>query len=406
MFDVVVANTAVEAEVSTAGTALSARWLNPPADQDTSAASLPVTFRLDGQAHGSFTRPTRRGDQWVEDPIDAATLRYLAGGVVADWLARADWISRDDAQISSSCPTHAPNCCVRFDVQRPGVTLAALIATRVRPALSGIALGAPMPWEVPATGGVRTGRVHASGEGEGTLADEFELWDRLVDAVEDATRKTRACVEFGIVEHHFAVANVDDYRFLYERFGHIAVDGPREYTLSGYLGQLLGHLSRRDQVVHIAGRGTGYWDYNTDISCWGLPGADRGTTVSWRDFAVDNGWHPMSWPAASLLWGDEPVLERSWSGHVGPGEEPPGVTADTLPIDADDPDIATFAQSFDVAAAFGADAGPVADRVLRNWGDDLGLPRDLGMLRAALAGADMDDANYIGDLLGRMRQLV
>lgn len=377
-----------------------ARWVDPPAGEASGAAAVTLHFPVSDLAHGALTLPVQRDVGWGADPADEPTIELFAGGAVKEWLKAAG------GATSTSCDVHAPKMCVSFPPSQRGVAVVAVAATRVRPVVTGRDFGALLPWDTPSPRGSRASHVHARGSGSGTLVEDLELYDKLVDAVESATRDTVGYVEYGIVEHHFAFANVDDYRFLYERFGHISADHPKGYTLSGYLGQLLGILSRDDQLTYLPGHGTGYWSYNSTISNWGLPRAPKDAVQTWAAFAESKGWHPMNWPAVSLLWGKHPVPERTWSGHVGPGEQPPGVTADTLPRDVANDRIASFAASFDAAAAFGAEARPIAERIRKNWQQGLGLPRDVGLLRCALAQADRGEADFVDALLERIRGLL
>ncbi|MBY5162101.1 hypothetical protein [Salsipaludibacter albus] len=398
-FEVLVGDRPVSVGVVTGSDAITARWLDAPGGED-DPASLPLTFRVDDDAHGLLTLPTQRSSSWVAAPVGGAAVRYYAGGPVRDWLASSG------AELSTSCPIHAPQACASFPADKLGAAIVAVAATRVRPVLQDLEFDAALPWDLEPAGGSRSGTVFSGGDGEGTLVGELQLYDKLVDAVEEATRRAGPCIEYGIVEHAFAYANVDDYLFLYRRFGHIAVDHPLEFTLSGYLPRMLGNLWRRNELQFVPGPATGYWQYNGSISYWSLPKADTASTVSWRDFAEENDWHPMSWPAAALLWGEEPVIGPTWSGHLGPGEPPPGVTSETLPTSSRDERLPGFVRAFDTQAAFGADAAPIADRIQRNWEDGKGLPRDVGLLRDALGHADLDATTYVDALLDRIRQLV
>jgi hypothetical protein len=80
-----------------------------------------------------------------------------------------------------------------------------------------------------------------------------------------------------------------------------------------------------------------------------------------------------------------------------------------LPVTSADPRLTEFAGSFDAPAAFGDDLGQIHERMRTNVAENLGLPRDIGMLRGALwrecRSADPDRA-FIDSLLKTMTWLV
>ena len=129
------------------------------------------------------------------------------------------------------------------------------------------------------------------------LVHDLDLYTKLEDIVLGLERPS----EYGIVEHLFATAHSDDYVRLWRKFGHVATHGSKHYTLSSYLGALLGNLSRHGAVTYLPSHGTGRWAYNTDISAWANPSRSDGPTLTWAQYAADGGWDRDSWPATELL---------------------------------------------------------------------------------------------------------
>lgn len=84
-------------------------------------------------------------------------------------------------------------------------------------------------------------------------------------------------VEYGVVEHAYAHARPDDWRLLVRKYGHTAIAASR-YTVSAFLGGVLGRLSKTGDVAFKWGPATGRWAYNTNISWWSLPPAPK-----WED---------------------------------------------------------------------------------------------------------------------------
>lgn len=90
-------------------------------------------------------------------------------------------------------------------------------------------------------------------------------------------------VEYGVFEQAYALANLKDWTFLVERYGHKAIADKR-YTVSAFLAATLGNLERAGVVAFHSGRATGRWVYNGTISYWSLPPApDWADRVSWQD---------------------------------------------------------------------------------------------------------------------------
>lgn len=90
-------------------------------------------------------------------------------------------------------------------------------------------------------------------------------------------------VEYGILERAYALAHPQDWQFLMDRYSHTAVAAKR-YTVSAFLGGVLGRLWRRGVVASMTGEATGRWQYNRTTGYWALfPEPDRRHRLSWAD---------------------------------------------------------------------------------------------------------------------------
>lgn len=136
---------------------------------------------------------------------------------------------------------------------------------------------------------------------DGGLVGELDLYAKLAEVVGGLS----AVSEHGVVEHHFAHAYPDDYVLLWRRFGHVATHGPLKYTVTKYLGMLLGTLGRERAFARRRVPATGIWSYNTTISAVGPWAMQDGPVLSWEVFALQEGFDPNSWPAVALLPQDE-----------------------------------------------------------------------------------------------------
>ncbi len=72
-------------------------------------------------------------------------------------------------------------------------------------------------------------------------------------------------MEYGLVERAYALGRRNDFQQLLDTYGHTHFR-PSRYTVSAHLARTLGGLSRLGTVLFHAGRGTGRWSYNSDIS--------------------------------------------------------------------------------------------------------------------------------------------
>lgn len=90
-------------------------------------------------------------------------------------------------------------------------------------------------------------------------------------------------IEYGVLEHAYAVRHPEDWAFLIERYGHTSIES-RPYTASAFLGGALGHLARGGYIVNHSGPATGRWAYNGITNWWALPpGPDWESRLSWAD---------------------------------------------------------------------------------------------------------------------------
>lgn len=395
--DVELYGKAVTVRVTRSADRLVASVISSPESLNEPSVQLPVEFLAfpEGGYGGPLTLPQPVDAGWVEHETEMPELCLAAGGKVGSWV--------DEAGATIEGTT------VRFPGNARLVAVVACAATRVLPVVTGYDLSTPPPWELPppiakAGGRGGSGWGGKSSNGQSTVA-RLELNPKLVEAVNAAITATgQPRVDYGIVEHFFAFANPDDYRELHELYGHIAVDHPLQHTLSSYLARRLADLIDVEVAKH-KGRGTGYWDYNSGQSAWSAIGVSATTPiVTWSQFATEQGWHPKEWRAASLLWGEQPIVEREWSGYRGPGEFREVKLSDVPTTQADER-FGDFVESFDAPAAFGGDLEAIHDRLHQNFITKRGLPRDLGLRRGALwveRQRDTPDDAFVNALLRTM----
>lgn len=136
---------------------------------------------------------------------------------------------------------------------------------------------------------------------EGGLVGELDLYAKL----EEVVNGLPSMAEHGVVEHLFAHEYPEDYVLLWRRFGHVATHGALKYTVTAYLGQLLGTLGRERAIARRSGPATGVWSYNSSISAVGPWRLKDTPVLSWEDYARQEGFEPDSWPAIDLLPADE-----------------------------------------------------------------------------------------------------
>lgn len=126
------------------------------------------------------------------------------------------------------------------------------------------------------------------------IGEELGVYDDLPLLL----RNDEPVVEYGVVEHRYALAHPAEYRQLVDRYGHTARE-PSRYTASAFLAKALGQLSREGALVFRSVPATGRWSYNGQISGWCQPGTTAETSdevLSWEAFARSEGIDPESWP--------------------------------------------------------------------------------------------------------------
>jgi hypothetical protein len=107
-------------------------------------------------------------------------------------------------------------------------------------------------------------------------------------------------VEYGVVEHRYALQAPDAYAALVDEFGHRSV-APSEFTVSAFLARALGQLAEEGKLKLRKEPGTGYWSYLWRVSYWALPGTPDGDLLTWEAFAAAEGMDPGRW-AATTAW--------------------------------------------------------------------------------------------------------
>jgi hypothetical protein len=398
-FDVVVSGEAVTILVDVHKDRVSAHVTHHAEASESGPLTLPVNFLAapDGGYSGNLTLPRRADLGWVAHSAGIEHIQLAAGGDVGRWLTDAG-ATVEGAHVT--CRASAP-----------AVAVVAVAATRIRPSATGYDLDEPPPWDLPPPTIASRSGTHSGWSnhtGAQSVVARLELLPKLTDAIEEAIAATgMPRVEYGIVEHFFANANVDDYRELHGLYGHLSVDHPRQHSLSGYLARRIADL--KDGLLFHKVAGTGYWAYNSNVSGWSAlripPSAPLAT---WASFATERGRHRKEWTAAALLWGAAPVLERSWSGYDLPGTDRLLESRD-LPTSSKDRRLAGFIDSFDARSAFEDHLEPLHERMVTNATKDCGLPRDVGMLRAALwveHRSDAPDRAFVDAALKNLTWLV
>lgn len=100
----------------------------------------------------------------------------------------------------------------------------------------------------------------------GGLAEELGLGVELPAVL---AQFSGTWVEYGVVEHAYAVAHPEDWARLVDTYGHTAIK-ESQYTVSAFLGSTLGRLGRNGDIAYHDGPATGRWKYNSRISWWAL----------------------------------------------------------------------------------------------------------------------------------------
>ena len=123
------------------------------------------------------------------------------------------------------------------------------------------------------------------------IAAELGLHDDLVACLREGE-----WAETGVIEHRYGTANPTNYRWMVDRWGHVA-QGPRRYSVTSFIGSTLGWLLRENIVAHKSSTGTGFFSYNQAIGFWTLrPVPSETFDSSWANVAVELGHDPNDWP--------------------------------------------------------------------------------------------------------------
>lgn len=123
------------------------------------------------------------------------------------------------------------------------------------------------------------------------IAAELGLYDDLLTCLREAE-----WAETGVVEHRYGTEHPSKYRWMVDRWGHVA-QGPRRYSVTSFIGSTLGTLSRATHVTYRQGKGTGFFDYNPTIGFWTTEPVPTETfESSWAVVAASLGHQPGDWP--------------------------------------------------------------------------------------------------------------
>ena len=123
------------------------------------------------------------------------------------------------------------------------------------------------------------------------IAAELGLYDDLLKCLYKGE-----WAETGVVEHRYGTDHPTEYRWMVDRWGHVAY-GPRRYSVTSFIGTTLGALSHAGAVSSRAAEATGFFDYNGIIGYWTpQPVPDETYVTSWAKVAVELGHHPKDWP--------------------------------------------------------------------------------------------------------------
>lgn len=143
-------------------------------------------------------------------------------------------------------------------------------------------------WEPKEEAKKRASRANPLSDG---IAAQLGLYDDLPKCLNPGE-----WAETGVVEHRYGAEHPREYRWMVDRWGHVA-QGPRKYSVTSFIGSTLGALSRATNVTYRQGRGSGFFDYNPTIGLWTLePVPDDATVMSWASFAESLGHNARDWP--------------------------------------------------------------------------------------------------------------
>lgn len=146
----------------------------------------------------------------------------------------------------------------------------------------------PRMWEPRKPGQPGTA---ASDHKSDAIAAQLGLYDDLIDFVIPGE-----WADTMVIEHRYGTAHPDNYKWMIDRWGHVAM-GPRRYSVTAFIGSTLGALSTWTAITYQPGRGTGFFSYNRTIGTWTIePVPSETTLMSWERFAEEEGFSPNGWP--------------------------------------------------------------------------------------------------------------
>lgn len=125
------------------------------------------------------------------------------------------------------------------------------------------------------------------------IAEYYGVYDDLLACI----GPDEPWLEYGIIEYRYARLRPALYldEFI-PRWGHTSI-APAQYTVSSFLGGVLGALWRSGDIENVYGRATGRWSYNTEISYITRPRKPQtDKKITWANFASENEIDPGIWP--------------------------------------------------------------------------------------------------------------
>lgn len=120
------------------------------------------------------------------------------------------------------------------------------------------------------------------------IAAEFGLDVKVTNVLK---RRAGLWVEYGVLEHDFALTYPKDWAFLVDRYGHTAIASTK-YSATSFFAGVLGRLGRADVVDIVDGAATGRWGVKAVMGYPRLgyfalpPGPDKSRTLTCDDAGV------------------------------------------------------------------------------------------------------------------------
>lgn len=118
----------------------------------------------------------------------------------------------------------------------------------------------------------------------GRAGCEWNLDHELVEALRELGT---GWYEYGLIERAYAARRPRDFAEMVDRWSHTAI-APTQYSVTSYLGGVLGRMSSHGLVGYHDGDATGRWSYNSRISYWCLlPTEPWEQRTTWMDVIGD-----------------------------------------------------------------------------------------------------------------------